>query len=85
MVSMQERIEKKLNDHFHPTILRVVNESYKHTGHSGDDGSGESHFYVEICAEILSGLSRVAAQRSVYDVLKSELETVHALSLHIKK
>ena len=31
-----------------PTTLDVINDSAQHRGHMGDDGSGESHFTVEI-------------------------------------
>ncbi len=84
MPLMEDKIIRKLEEAFHPTYLKVVNQSIAHKGHAGDDGSGESHFDVEIESEKLKGLSRVHAQRAVYDVLKNELEIVHALSLKIK-
>ena len=37
-----------LTSAFTPNRLAVVNDSASHSGHSGDDGSGESHFTVEI-------------------------------------
>ena len=42
----------------------------------------ETHFRVEISSTAFAGLSRVARQRLVYDVLAEELrDPVHALSL----
>lgn len=84
MASMQEKIEQKLTDAFKPQHLQVVNQSKLHQGHAGDDGSGESHFHVELSSEYFDGMSRVQAQRAVYDVLSEELQTVHALSLTVK-
>ncbi len=49
---------------FSPTRLAVVNDSGKHYGHSGDDGSGESHFTVEIEAAAFASVSRLERQLS---------------------
>ena len=81
MKSMQERIEDKLESEFAPMYLEVVNESKKHSGHAGDDGSGESHFRVEIVSEMFESKSVVACHRMVYGCLQEELEVVHALSI----
>lgn len=81
MKTMQEKIEGKLDGVFNPMCLEVVNESGKHSGHIGDDGSGESHFRVEIVSEMFIDKSAVACHRMVYDCLQEELETVHALSI----
>ena len=34
-----------------PQALEVINESALHSGHAGDDGSGESHWRIVIKAE----------------------------------
>lgn len=80
MVSMQEKIENKLFDALSPTYLKVENQSYKHAGHAGDDGSGESHFSVDVVSNSFQGLSRVACQKLVFKVLEEEMKTIHALS-----
>ncbi len=81
MKTMQEKIEDKLKSVFSPMYLEVVNESGKHSGHVGDDGSGESHFRVEIVSEMFINKNAVGCHRMVYDCLQEELETVHALSI----
>ncbi|PCK00287.1 MAG: BolA family transcriptional regulator [Zetaproteobacteria bacterium] len=78
---MQEKIEDKLRGAFLPMYLKVVNESSKHSGHVGDDGSGESHFRVEIVSDMFKNKSVIACHRMVYDCLEEELEIVHALSI----
>ena len=51
-----DEIEKQLNAAFGPTRPEVINESYKRSGHGGDDGLGESHFRVIIRAPMFSGM-----------------------------
>ena len=81
MMVMQERIENKLNGVFAPNHLVVANESAKHSGHAGDDGSGESHFRIDIVSDKFAGLSPVAVHRAIYECLDEEMKTIHALSI----
>lgn len=82
-MKMEEKIKQKLTASLVPTILIVKNKSHLHQGHAGDDGSGESHFHLEIQSHALSGLSRVAAQRAIYDALSAEIKHIHALSITV--
>jgi BolA protein len=50
---------------FAPTALDVINDSATHRGHSGDDGSGESHFTILIESARFAGVSRLQRQRLV--------------------
>ena len=78
-------IEQRLRAALAPVHLAVINDSAKHHGHSGDDGSGESHFTVEIEAEAFRGKSRVERQRAVNAALGQMLEgRVHALAIRAK-
>jgi BolA family transcriptional regulator, general stress-responsive regulator len=78
-------IEERLRAALAPVRLIVINDSAKHHGHSGDDGSGESHFTVEIEAEAFAGKSRVERQRAVNAALGHMLEgRVHALAIRAK-
>ena len=78
-------IEERLRAALAPTRLAVINDSAKHHGHAGDDGSGESHFTVEIEAEAFAGKSRVDRQRAVNAALGHMLEgRVHALAIRAK-
>ena len=59
-----------------------MNDSLRHSGHMGDDGSGESHFRVTVVSSAFIGMNRVQRQRMVYDLLKEEMAgPVHALSV----
>lgn len=75
-------IEQRLTLALRPESLAVINDSAKHRGHMGDDGSGESHFTVEIVAQAFAGQNRVARQRLVNRALADLLvEKVHALAI----
>ena len=54
-----------LTEAFAPTRLDVINDSARHHGHAGDDGSGESHFTIEIESPAFTGVSRLQRQRLV--------------------
>ena len=79
---VQTEIETLLRTAFAPSSLIVSNDSAKHSGHSGDDGSGESHFSVEIESAAFAGVSRLQRQRLVNQAL-GDLpgQRVHALAI----
>ncbi|HEY0147848.1 MAG TPA: BolA family protein [Allosphingosinicella sp.] len=76
-------ITQRLQTALAPARLAVINDSEKHRGHGGYDGSGESHFTVEVEAEAFRGLNRVARQRAVNHALGDLLskERIHALAI----
>jgi BolA family transcriptional regulator, general stress-responsive regulator len=82
---IQTEMELLLSASFTPTRLAVINDSASHHGHGGDDGSGESHFTVEIEAAAFAGQSRVNRQRMVNKAL-GDLpgQRVHALAIKAK-
>ena len=79
---VQQEMEQLLTAAFAPSHLAVINDSASHHGHSGDDGSGESHFTVEIEAEAFAGQSRLERQRMVNRALGDiPGQRVHALAI----
>jgi BolA protein len=75
-------ITRRLTRALSPTRLEVVNDSARHRGHAGDDGSGESHFTVDIEADAFTGLTRLERQRRVNAALADLLaDRIHALSI----
>lgn len=81
-MSVEETMKAKLEAAFAPVSLSIVNDSARHAGHAGDDGSGESHFSVDIVSASFSGKSRVARHRMVNEVLAEELAgRIHALAV----
>ena len=82
MGEVQKTMEAKLQEALTPTHLELVNDSHRHQGHMGDNGSGESHFSLIVVSSAFEGLNRLARQRLVNAALKDELAgPVHALSI----
>ena len=80
--SVALEIEQRLQAALAPARLVVTNDSARHRGHAGDDGSGESHFTVEIVAERFAGMSRVERQRAVNRALADLMrDRIHALAI----
>ena len=78
-------ITRRLTEALDPSLLEVRNDSELHRGHAGYDGSGESHFTVEIEAGQFAGMSRLQRQRAVNDALGDLLrERVHALAIRAR-
>lgn len=74
-----------LETQFTPSALELRDESARHAGHAGASPAGETHFHLVMRAEAFAGLSRVARQRAVLDLLREEFDTgLHALSLDLK-
>ena len=83
--SISAEITRRIEDALAPSHLVVTNDSARHRGHAGDDGSGESHFSVEIVAERFQGMSRLQRQRAVNAALGDLMrERIHALSIKAK-
>jgi BolA family transcriptional regulator, general stress-responsive regulator len=83
--SVADQIAARLNASLAPTQLHVTNDSAKHRGHLGDDGTGESHFAVEIESPAFAGMSRVERQRLVNRALADLLaERIHALAIRAR-
>ena len=82
---VQLEMERLLIAAFSPTRLAVINDSASHHGHAGDDGSGESHFTVDIEAKAFTGRSRLERQRLVNRALGDiPGQRVHALAIKAK-
>lgn len=80
-----DEIERLLTASLAPTQLAVINDSARHSGHMGDDGSGESHFTVEIESAAFAGVSRLERQRMVNRALGNlPGQRVHALAIRAR-
>ena len=82
-MAVKDEIEDRLTAAFAPSVLEVVNESHKHAGHAGDDGTGESHFHITIRADALAAMNRLARHRAVQKALGDLNSRIHAIALDI--
>lgn len=81
-MSVAEEMHALLSAAFAPTRLAIINDSAKHSGHMGDDGSGESHFTIEIESAMFASLNRLARQRAVIAALGDIVgQRVHAVAI----
>ena len=80
-----DQITARLTAALSPTHLAVGNDSAQHAGHMGDDGTGETHFSVEVESAAFSGVSRVQRQRLVNQALADLLrDRIHALAIRAR-
>ncbi|NBZ87719.1 BolA family protein [Stagnihabitans tardus] len=82
-MALKDEIETRLRAAFSVTELRVENESHKHAGHAGDDGTGESHFAIYLRAEELGPMGRLARHRAVQAALGDIHQRLHALAMDL--
>lgn len=83
-MGLAEQIKAALESQFQPTALLVVNESHKHSGHTGDDGSGESHWKVIITAPVFAPMTRLERHRAVHAALgPAIIGRLHALAVEV--
>jgi BolA family transcriptional regulator, general stress-responsive regulator len=78
-----DALRARLEEVLAPTQLEVLDESWKHEGHAGADGSGfGTHFRVRIASPLFTGRPRVARHRLVYDALQVFVDRgLHALAI----
>ena len=81
MMSVESEMQARLAAAFSPSELVIENQSHRHAGHAGDDGSGESHFAVRIRSVALAPLGRVARHRAVHQALGDLVGRIHALAI----
>jgi len=76
-----DEMEVRLRAALKPERLTITDDSESHRGHAGHNGSGESHFTVEITAAAFADQSRIGRQRLVYAALGDMMapDRIHAL------
>lgn len=83
-MGLEQQIRDRLQAAFTPRELIVTNDSARHRGHAGDDGTGESHWHVEIAADAFKGQSRLARHRAIHTALGQDIMSrIHALALSV--
>lgn len=84
-MAIADEMRTALEAAFAPTELEIVNESSRHLGHPGDDGSGESHWAITIAAPAFATMKRVEQHRAVYQALGTGIMgRIHALALTVR-
>lgn len=83
-MNMDDLIEKSVCEALEPVRFELINESYKHVGHAGDDGSGQTHYKLMVVSPIFEGCGRVQRQRLVNNLLDGCFSNgLHAVSMKL--
>lgn len=78
-MSLQQRIQHKVESAIQPQHFDLINESHMHSG-----PATESHFKLVVVSERFEGLNAVKRHQHLYGLLSEELKDgVHALALHL--
>jgi len=78
-----QSIEQRLRERLQPTRLEVIDESFRHQGHAGANGTGfGTHFRIRITSHLFTGKPAVLRHRLVYDALQDFMDQgLHALAI----
>lgn len=83
-MTMAQKIENHIRTATEIEGFKAINDSHKHAGHAGDNGTGESHFRIEVISASLATLPRVQAHRIIMTAIKPLFDQgLHALSIKI--
>ncbi len=83
-MTIEEEIKTILQKEISPDYLEVINESHKHAGHAGDDGSGQTHFKLIVVSSRFSECTRVQRQQMVNALIKPLFNKgLHAISMRL--
>lgn len=81
---LARRMRQRLQERLQPDSVQVEDESWKHEGHAGANGTGfGTHFRVRIQCAQFAGLSRVRRHQLVYGALTDFIDNdgVHAIAI----
>ena len=76
-------IESLLKSAFNPTYLNVIDDSAKHAGHAGAKQGG--HYHVIIKSPAFDGKKTIDIHRMIYAAVAPTKDTIHALSMEVKR
>jgi BolA family transcriptional regulator, general stress-responsive regulator len=80
MTPLQIALESRLREAFQPSELEIQDESHFHKHHK--QAGGGAHFRVAIRSQKFNGLSPLARQRLVFEVVGTLMDKeIHALAL----
>lgn len=83
-MNMEEKIKVALEGAINIHHIEIINESGKHVGHSGDDGSGQTHFKLMIVSDDFVECNRIQRQRMVNAELQPLFDKgLHAISMRL--
>ena len=73
-------IEDALIEAFQPESIELIDDSWRHKGHSGPR-AGEGHYSVKIISDRFEGKSRLERHKMVYGAIEEQMHLIHALAI----
>ena len=83
-MSVSDFIQTQIERELKPVSMKLTNDSGKHQGHAGDDGSGQTHYTLMVVSSAFEGMSRVERQRTVNTIINPAFsQGLHAISMKL--
>ena len=83
-MTLEESIDKKINDILKPSFLKIINFYDQHKNHYEGDNKDTSHIKIIIVSEHFYGHSRIERERIVHNILKEEIiKEIHSIRLKL--
>ncbi|MGL9726485.1 MAG: BolA/IbaG family iron-sulfur metabolism protein [Wolbachia sp.] len=77
-------IEKKIYDSINVINIDIIDESTKHADHYFTSSSTlPSHIKLVLISDSFIEMNTLKKHKFIYELLKSEIEQLHAISLHL--
>lgn len=84
MMTVENAVQNALEAALQPAFMQLINESHLHVGHREAGGGMDTHYRLRIRSDALSGLSKVAQHRLVYQALQQWMpHPIHALAIEV--
>lgn len=84
-MNMEAKIKAAIEAGIPTQKIEITNDSQKHIGHSGDDGSGETHFKLMIVSSHFEKHNSVQRQRIINSLIKPLFkEGLHAITMRLQ-
>ena len=83
-MNRKKRIKKILSNYFIDSKIKIIDNSFEHSGHNNFDGFQESHFKIHIENNSKVLFTRLQIHRKINFLLKDEFDTgLHALEIKV--
>ena len=83
-MNWKEQLEEKIKNAFHPTVLRLTDDSMVHANHyERPSETYPSHLKMLVVSTAFDGLSAVARQRKMHTVMHEEMVHIHSVSFRL--
>ena len=78
-----DKVKEKINSKINPENIILIDNSHLHTKHTSFDPN-KFHLKIIIESKKLNSMSKIAAHREIFSILKDEMiNKIHALEIEI--